>query len=39
MADRLKQILCRKISLVSVKSTLYDMDCNEAKIKERLLQV
>jgi len=38
MADRLKQKLCRKISLVSVKSTLYDMDCNEAKMKEGLLE-
>jgi len=32
-------ILYRKIVLGAVNSTLYDKDCNEAKIKDRFLQV
>jgi len=40
MTDHLKQQLCVvKILLVSVKSTLYEIDSDEAKIKESLLQV
>ena len=31
--------MCSKIVLVAVNSTVYDMDCNEAKMNEGLLQV
>jgi len=32
-------IVCRKIVLVVLKSNIFDMDCNEAKIKKDVLQV
>jgi len=40
VTDRLKQIiLCRKIVLVAVNSTLYDVDCNEVELTEVLYWV
>jgi len=39
MYNSSKQKLCRKIVLVLLNNTIYDIDCNEVKTKERLLQV